>query len=80
MAKERKEEKIEVEILSRTEVTTFPKLRQPLVQYVITYAAAGLPPATIWIPKAEWSKEEEAKRIREDIEKRLKVKPEIIKV
>jgi len=70
----------EVEILAREEITTFPKLRQPVVNIIVTYAAAGLPPASITIPKDKYSKELEAKLIREDIQRRLAFKPEIIKV
>ena len=82
MAKEEKKEepKYEVEILDRTEVTTFPKLREPFVSVIVTYVTPNLPPSTITIPKAEYSKELEAKLIREDIERRLAFKAEVIKV
>jgi len=45
-----------------------------------TYVAAGLPPATVRIPKDKWDPEVEKKKIREDIERRLKRKPEVFKV
>jgi len=74
------EPEYEVTVLSRQEVTTYPKIRQPVVTVMVTYVAAGLAPATVMIPKAEYSLDLEKKRIREDIEKRLKVKLETYKV
>jgi len=47
---------------------------------LVTYVGAGLPPSTISIPKEEWTPELEKKLIREDIEKRLLIKPETFKV
>jgi len=70
----------EVTVLSRDEVVTYPKLATPVVTVQVTYVAAGLPPATVSIPKAEYSLELEKEKIREDIERRLKVKPETYKV
>jgi len=70
----------DVTVLSRDEVTTFPKIAQPVVIVETTYVAAGLPPATVRIPKEEWDPELEKKKIREDIEKRLKQKPEVFRV
>jgi len=70
----------DVTVLSREEVTTFPKIAQPVVNMLVTYVAAGLPPATVTIPKDEWSPEEEKRVIREDIERRLKFKPETYRV
>lgn len=74
------EAKYDVTILSRDEVTTFPKIGQAAIQVQVTYVAAGLPPATLFIPKEQYSPEFEKKAIREDIEKRLKVVPESYKV
>jgi len=70
----------DVTVLSREEVTTFPKIAQPVVNVLVTYVAAGLPPATVTIPKDKWSPEEEKRVIREDIERRLKFKPETYRV
>jgi len=72
--------KYDVTVLSRDEVTTFPKIAQPVVIVETTYVAAGLPPATIKIPKEEWNPEVEKRKIREDIEKRLKRKVEVFRV
>jgi len=47
---------------------------------MITYVAPAMPPRTIEIPKEEWSKEEEAKRIRKDIEEYKAKVPEEIEV
>jgi len=75
-----KEPEYDVVVLAREEETRFPKIATPVIYMRITYVAAGLPPETIWIPKPEYSIEEEKKRIREDIERRLKLKPETYKV
>jgi len=72
--------KYDVTVLSRDEVTTFPKIAQPVVIVETTYVAAGLPPATVRIPKEEWDPEVEKRKIREDIEKRLKQKVEVFRV
>jgi len=78
VAEEKKQ--YDVTVLSREEVTTFPKIAQPVVNVLVTYVAAGLPPATVTIPKDKWSPEEEKRVIREDIERRLKFKPETYRV
>lgn len=69
-----------VTVLSRRETTTYPKIGVAVEITRTTYVAAGLPPRSIEIPKAEWTKEKEAKLIRADIEKRLKEKTEAFKV
>jgi len=74
------EEKIKVTIISRDTVTVYPKLRQPMEIVMTTYVAPEMPPRTIEIPKEEWSKEEEAKRIRKDIEEYKAKAPEEIEV
>jgi len=73
-------EEFEVTVLDRSEVVTYPKLATPVTTVMVTYVAAGLPPATFNIPKEEYSKDLEKRLIREDIERRLKVKPETYKV
>lgn len=77
---EEKKPKQEVTILSRTEVTTYPKLKQPLVQKVITYVAGDLPPRTIFIPVDQWSIDKEKAAIKKDIEEQAKLKPESYEV
>ena len=67
-------------MLSRREITTYPEPGKQVKQFAVTYAAAGLPPRTVRIPVEEWSLEAEKKLIREDIETRLKEKPEVYKV
>ena len=51
---EEKKEEYEVEILSEDTIITYPKLGQPVETVAVTYVAAGLPPATIFIPKEEY--------------------------
>jgi len=78
MSEEKKQ--YDVTVLSREEVTTFPKIAQPVVNVLVTYVAAGLPPHTITVRKDEWTPELEKKLIREDIERRLEEKPETYRV
>jgi len=70
----------EVTVLSRREITIYPRVGEELKQLLITYVAAGLPPETITIDKEKWTLEKEKAYIRERIEKRLKEKPETYKV
>lgn len=74
------ERKYDVTILSRDEVTTYPKIGQPLIVKQITYVAAGLPPHTLFVPKDQYTPEFEKKAIREDVDKRLAAQPESYKV
>jgi len=48
--------------------------------YMIEYRSGELPPKFLYIPVKEWTKELEAKMIKEDIEKRLKAPEEIIEI
>lgn len=75
---EKKEEKkgIEITIVDRTEVTTYPKLKTPVVNVMITYVAGEYPPRTVTIPKKEYNKEKEKAVIRKDIESIKKIPPE----
>lgn len=78
MAEEERE--YEVTVISREDVTVYPKIATPVVSRIITYVAAGLPPHSITIPRDEWNVEKEKAIIRKDIEARLKMKKEIYKV
>jgi len=75
-----KKEEYEVTILSREEIVTYPRIGEPAHTIVVTYTAAGLPPSVLFIPKVEYTLEREKKLIREDIERRLRVRPETYKV
>ena len=48
--------------------------------YMIEYRSGELPPRFLYIPEKDWTKEEEAKLIKADIEKRLKAPEEIIEI
>jgi len=76
---EQGEEREEVQV-TRTEITTYPVPDKPFITVMVTYTAKDMPPATLFIPKQEWTPEEEAKRIREDLERRRKAKPEVIRL
>ena len=71
---------INVTVLRRREISTYPKIGQEVVQVLTTYVAAGLPPATVTIPKKEYTLEKEKALIKRDIQERLKIVPEAYKV
>ncbi|MBA7602866.1 hypothetical protein ES703_09962 [subsurface metagenome] len=48
--------------------------------YMIEYRSGELPPKFLYLPVKEWTKEKEAKLIKEDLEKRLKATEEIIEI
>lgn len=73
-------EEYEVTVLRRQEISVYPKLGQEVKKLMITYTAAGLPPATITMDKDKHTPEKEKVAIRADIETRLKEKPETFKV
>jgi hypothetical protein len=76
MSAKKEEHKLNVVVLSRREVSVFPKLGQEVKQLLVTYVAAGLPPKTITIDKDKWSIDVEKMLIKEDVSQRLKEKPE----
>jgi len=74
---EKEKKEYEWTVLSRTTITTYPRLGEAVETVFVTYVGEGLPPATVMIPKKEWSQEREDEQIARDIHKRLQVKPEI---
>ena len=76
----RAKEEYDVTVLSRDDVVTYPKLNQPVTTKIITYVAAGLPPHSINVLKAEWTLQKEKLLIRKDLQERLKKQPEAYKV
>ena len=75
-----KRQEYDVTVIKRDEVTTFPKIAQPVINVLITYVGAGLAPRTVTIPKDKYTPALEKKLIREDLEKKLKEKAETFKV
>jgi len=73
-------QKYKVTILARDDVTKFTEEGEPIEIKRITYVAAGLPPAPVEIPKAEYTLDKEKELVRKDIEERLKRKPEVYEV
>ena len=71
-----KKAEYDVVVLSRDDITTYPKLNKPAITVMVTYVGAGLPPFTIRIPKDGWTPEQEKTLIRASIDDRLKKKPE----
>ena len=80
MPKEEEKPKREVEILSRRQIVTYPRIKEPKEQTVVTFVAHPLPPQTIFMDTATWTKEKEAKLIRKTIEQKEVEKPETIEV
>ena len=76
MSKGQKKEEYNVTVLSRREVTIYPRIGVEVPVIQVTYVAAGLPPFTVEIEKAKYSLELEKRLVRESIEKRLLEKPE----
>ena len=66
----------DVTVINREEITTYPKIATPVQSILVTYVAAGLPPKTLTIIKTDYTERNEKKLIRDDIEQRLKHKPE----
>jgi len=75
-----KREEYDVTVIARDDVKTYPKVGVEVETRLVTYVAAGLVPNTISIPREKWTPELEKRLIREDIEKRLPIKPESFKV
>jgi len=69
-------EEVEWIILRRTELPTWPTPEKPVMVIAVTYQANLMPPRTIYIPKEEWTQEEEDKRILEDIKAAREQRPE----
>jgi len=64
----------------RTELQIPRPGAEPETVVYITYMTKDLPPGLVTISKAEWTLEEEIKRIRADIDGRRKVKPSVIRI
>lgn len=64
-----------VTVLSQREVSVFPEVGREVKQVQVTYVAAGLPPATVTIPKEKFNEALLKQTIRKHIEQRLKEKP-----
>lgn len=79
---EEKEEKkeLEVTILDRATVTTYPTLEKAVKVKTITFTAPDVPPLTVRIPEEEYSEELEDKKIRKAIREYKKKKPEVKKI
>ena len=75
-----KEERMKVKILSREKIVTYPKIRQPKETIAVTFVAPGLPPATVFIPADEYSKEREIEEIRKKIEELKRMQPEEVEI
>jgi len=74
------QEELEVTILSRDDITTYPRLREAVKVRVITYLAPGMPARTVRIPVEEWSPEREAQEIARDIKAYREFRPEVKRI
>jgi len=77
---EEKPKKYKVRILSREEITTYPRLGEAKKTLVITYDSDIAGPGTVFLDAEKATDEEIRKAIREDIEKRLKAVGEELEV
>jgi len=84
MAEKKKKEpekvKYSITVLSRLEMVIAQKLGKTVSQTVVTYVGADMGPAVLRIPTDEYNLELEKQLIREDIERRLQIKPEAYEV
>ena len=65
-------------VISRREIILPERVGAEGTILMITYEFPGHVPRVIWIPKAEWTKEEEHKRILAEIAAITGRKPEVI--
>lgn len=75
-----KVEKIRVRIRSRRDMTVYDEDERPVPTKEILYSTRFLTPSIVRIPLSEYTLEEEDKRVRADIDRRLSEKPEIREV
>lgn len=80
MPEEKKGEEIEITILDRAEMITYPTIEKEVKVMSITFIAPGIPPLTVRIPKEEYTPEREDEEIRKAIGEYKKVKPEIKRI
>jgi len=80
MPEEKAPEEIEITILDRSEITTYPTLEKEVKVMSITFTAPGIPPLTVRIPKEEYSKEKEDEEIRKAIKEYKEAKPEVKRI
>lgn len=74
------EKKHKVRILSEREVLLYDEEGAPVLTREVMYSTDLLTPGILRIPSAEYSEKERNKRIRADVERRLKEKPTIVEV
>lgn len=65
-------------VISRREIMLPERVGAAGPILMITYEIPGHVPRVIWIPKAEWTKELEHKKILEEIEHITGRKPEVV--
>jgi len=75
-----KKPEYEVEILDVRTITTYPVPDKPVETHVITWRYGYYPPQTLYILAEEDTPEERKRRIREDLDKLLAIKPERLTV
>jgi len=80
MAEKKQEEGIPVTVLVRREISNYPKINYEVKMILVTYIGAGLAPATIQIEKLKYTPQLEKQMIHQDLEARMKKRPETYKV
>ena len=73
-------EKVRVRIRSRRDMTVYDEDERPIPTKEVMYSTRFLSPGIVRIPLSDYSLEEEDRRVRDDIERRLSEKPEIREV
>ena len=80
MPEEKKPEEVEILILDRSEIITYPTLEKEVPVISVTFTAPGIPPLTVRIPKEEYSKEREDEEIKKAIKEYKEAKPEVKRI
>jgi len=75
-----KDQKVEVEILDVTEITTYPSPGKPAKTHVVSYRGPGMIFGSVFIPADQDKPDVRARMIREDLEKKLARKTEKLRV
>ena len=73
-------EEVEITILDRSEIVTYPTLEKAVTVKSITFTASAIPPLTVRIPIEEYTPERETEEIRKAIKEYKETKPEIKRI
>lgn len=80
MPQEKNAEGIDVTILDRSEISTYPTVEKEVKVISITFTAPTIPPLTVRIPLEEYTVERETEEIKKAIKEYKAVKPEVKRI